>query len=130
MARVIPLPQPEIEVPQTLFVDRSSPVLKIDWPKLYPGGFLVPLQANGATYLNVRAYRKVSILMSATKAHSILLYMGKWVPNTLCATFEWTPDDKIHTFDILGPEIALFMSSPFVKSTPAEDVELWLYLTT
>jgi hypothetical protein len=119
----------EVEEPRTLFVDRSSQPLAIDWPTLYPGGFEVPLTASGQTYLDVRAYRKVSVLVGATKAHNVILHMGKWTPNTLATSYQWTPDDAVHTFDVVGPQIALFMTSPFDRTTPTEKVELWLYLT-
>ncbi|SJZ75103.1 hypothetical protein SAMN02745126_02146 [Enhydrobacter aerosaccus] len=123
-------PQSEIEIPKTLFVDRSSPLLTIDWPSLYPGGYEVPLGANGETYLNVTKYRRVNVLVGPTKAHTVFLYMGKIQPNTLSAVYQWAPDRNVHTFDVVGPEIMLFLSSPFDKTTPAEKVELWLYLTS
>ena len=130
-APIISLPQaPEIEIPKTLFIDHSSPVLTVAWPTIYPGGLRVPLGANGETFLDVTQYRKANIFVGTTKAHSVIFYIGKWSPNTCAASFEWVPDLKIHTFDIVGPQIALFLSSPFDKTTPAEKIELWLYLTS
>jgi hypothetical protein len=95
-----------------------------------PWGLRVPLGANGETFLDVTQYRKANIFVGTTKAHSVIFYIGKWSPNTCAASFEWVPDLKIHTFDIVGPQIALFLSSPFDKTTPAEKIELWLYLTS
>lgn len=127
---VVTLPRaPEVEVPKSLFIDHTSPALAVNWPALYPTGFQVPLGAGGAASLNVSQYRRVNILMAATKAHSAILYMGKWQPNTLVTSFQWTPDAGVHSFDVIGPEISLLLTSPFDKATPAEMLQLWLYLS-
>jgi hypothetical protein len=78
---IISLPQPpEIEIPKTLFIDHSSPVLTIAWPAIYPGGLRVPLGTNGETFLEVTQYRKENIFVGTTKAHSVIFSIGKWSP--------------------------------------------------
>ncbi len=124
-----PLPLTEVEVPKTLFIDHTSPVLRIDWPKIAPGSFLVPLTASNAIFLNVRSYRKVNVLIGQTKASSAALILGKWQPNTFAARYDVPLDQKIHSFDIVGPELALELTAPFTNIA-MESVELWLYLTS
>jgi len=125
---------PEIEIPKSLFIDHTSTTTRVvvDWPSIYPMGFDVPLGPNGETYLNVTQYRKVNVFVDtkSTKAQNFILYMGKRQPNTLAAAFQWAPDSNIHTFDVMGPEIALMLGAPPDRTTPAESVALWLYLSS
>ena len=125
-----PVPPKEVELPNTLFVDQTAPGLKIDWPNIWPGYFDVPLDAAGHTILDVHRFRKVSVLVGQTKASDMLLYMGKVSGMTLCTDFRWQPDSAIHTFEVNGPEIKLSLTAPLDKTTPAEQVQVWLYLTS
>src|SRR5512142_138547 len=121
---------PEIEIPKTLFIDHVSPPLAIDWPTIYPSSFNVPLAAAGATIIEVSQYRKVNVLVGQTKASSASLTMGKLSGTTLGARFELPLDQKIHSFDVVGPELWLELMCPFDRKTPAEHVQLWLFLTS
>lgn len=84
----------------------------------------VPLDTN--PIIDVTGYRQVNVRIGQTKATSWSLYMGKISNATLSVENMRSVDNAIHTFDVVGPEIALFLSGGQPKSR--EKVELWVYL--
>ena len=125
---VITRPVLETEVAKTLIVNHVSPALQVDWPGLGNGSFTVPLTAGGASVLDVAGYRKLSIRVGSTRSPTVDLIMGMIDPTTLASRYQFAPDDKIHTFDVVGPQIMLSLLNPG-RGTAAEKVQLWLYLS-
>jgi len=124
---VITRPITETEIPHVLFIDHISPALSVDWAAGV-GTYDVPLAANGDPILKVSGYRQVSILVGPTKATRAALYMGKITGTTLSSRTEFLLDGTIHSFPVVGPEIALELYAN--RSDPAEKVALWLYLSS
>jgi hypothetical protein len=125
---VISRPQTEIDIPKTSLVNHVSPGLQIDWPSFFPGSFEVPLTSSGATTLNVANYRRVSVLVGSTQATQANLRMGMLSGTTLGVSMPFPLDGKIHTFDVVGPEIGLDLLC--TGKFAAEKVQLWLYLSS
>jgi hypothetical protein len=84
----------------------------------------VPLDAN--PIIDVTGYRRVNVRIGSTKASSWSLYMGKISGSTLSVENMQAVDNAIHSFDVTGPEIALWLKGGTPKSR--EKVQLWVYL--
>lgn len=76
--------------------------------------------------IDVTGYRQVSVRIGPTKASSWSLTMGKISGATLAVEHMRPIDNAIHTFEVLGPEIALVLKGGAPKSR--EKVQLWVYL--
>jgi hypothetical protein len=121
---------PDIDIPNSFFIDHSGLRLHIDWPAVCgrAGGgiFEVPLDpVTKASFLDVTGFRRINMLVSGTKA-AATLHVGKWSPSTACEAHSVPADGHIHSFDVTGPHIHVSLGG-----TPAcgvEDVQLWVYL--
>lgn len=76
--------------------------------------------------ISVKKFRQVSVCINSTTATSCELSMGKISGHTRAQAFVVPLDNKIHTFDIIGPEMALILDGGPPNST--DNVELWVYL--
>jgi hypothetical protein len=123
-------PVQEIDLPKSLFLDHSGARLHIDWKAVcgaYPGGvYEVPLDpATKATFLDVTQFRRINVRVSGTQA-TPALYIGKFAGST-CAERNPIPlDDRIHSFEVTGPQIHIELSGS--PALGVEDVQLWVYL--
>ena len=81
----------------------------------------VPLDAS--PIVDVTGYRQVNVRIGQTKASSFMLNMGKLSGATLSVITSRPVDNAIHTFDVVGPEIALILAGGQPKSR--EKVQLW-----
>jgi hypothetical protein len=101
------------------FVDRAAAIVYSQ-----SGEAQVPLDAN--PIVDVTGYRQVNVRIGQTKATSWSLTMGKISGSTLAVENVRAPDGAIHTFDVVGPEVALFLKGGTPRSR--EKVQLWVYL--
>ncbi|KJV06735.1 hypothetical protein [Methylocucumis oryzae] len=78
--------------------------------------------------ISVRRFRKINILIGSTSAKSISIYLGKLSDATLAQEFHHPIDGKIHTYDVIGPELAIV----FKGGTPnsSEKVQMWVFLSS
>jgi len=122
-------PAPSAEIPHTRlinFVDRPT---KIKYGQF--GQAQVQL-ADPPTpeILNISEFRKASICVGSTSATSFQVYMGK-ISNTILSELRLTvqqPDHNIHTLEVVGPEMTLWLIGGAPNSQ--EQVQLWVYLTS
>ncbi len=124
-------PTPVVEYPHTLFIDHASIPITFDWPSFKPatGAFIdIPLDGAGAKILDVRNYRKVSVLIGPTKAAKGIITIGKISGSTLSVQYDIPIDGKVHSFDVVGPEINLGLTGS--TSSPKESVQAWIYFTS
>jgi hypothetical protein len=113
-----------IDVPNTRlynFVDAPATIVYSQF-----GEATVPLNADGTGIINIRRFRQVSVLIGTTSATSFSLAMGKISGSTLAAEQPIPVDQQIHTFDVVGPELVLWLKGGTPGST--ETVQLWVYL--
>lgn len=76
--------------------------------------------------VDVTGYRQVSIRIGETKATAWSLAMGKISGATLAVEHTRSIDNSVHTFEVVGPEIALVLKGGPPRSR--EKVQLWVYL--
>ncbi len=86
----------------------------------------VLLEPQTGGILDVKEFRRVSICIGATKASSCEMYMGKISGTTLSQRYNLPLDGHIHTFEVVGPQMALGLNGGQPNST--EHVQLWVYL--
>jgi hypothetical protein len=127
---VRPIPTLEREVPQSFFIDHVGPRLVVDWAKIcgqYSGGvYEVPLDpVTKASFLDVTQFRRISVYVSDTKA-KVGLCIGKWSGSTAAERFEVPADGKIHSFEVIGPQMHLELDGGATYGV--ENVALWVYL--
>jgi hypothetical protein len=87
----------------------------------------VPLDPQTSNIISTTGYRKVNIRIGTTSATSIMVNMGKISGPTLSQMFTQTMSQKIHTYDVVGPEMVLWLTGGPPNKT--EKVQLWVYLS-
>jgi len=79
--------------------------------------------------LGIAGYRRVSVQIGSTHATNMRVQIGKIAGPTLSQfVFNGPADQKIHTFEVVGPELVLVLSGAPAGST--EHLQVWVYLTT
>jgi len=86
----------------------------------------VPLDPQTGSIIDVTGFRRVSILIGSTNASSCVMYMGKISGTTLSQSFSVPLDAMIHTFEVIGPQMNLWLMGG--KPNAIENVQLWVYL--
>src|ERR1700737_2486624 len=76
--------------------------------------------------IDVHEFRKVSIQIGSTSATSCEIFMGKLSNTTLGAKYNVPLDSQIHSFEVVGPEMALALKGGAPNS--GEQGQLWVYL--
>jgi hypothetical protein len=76
--------------------------------------------------IDVTEFRRASVRVGSTSATSISVFIGKILGTTLAVEHTHPLDGKIHTHDIVGPELALWLKGGAPSSN--EEVEVWVYL--
>jgi hypothetical protein len=84
------------------------------------------VELGGQTILAVSGYRQVSVMVGSTQAATVSLVVGKIAGATLAMEHSWPPDFTIHTFDVVAPEIAVWLKGG--KPGATEQVQVWMYL--
>ena len=111
------------DIPNTRLINLVDTPANIQYSK-FGEGQVESLPEGGV--LDIREYRQVSVEVGATKASKCELFMGKISDMTLSTRYEVPLDHKIHTFEVVGPEMTLFLMGGMPESS--EEVQLWIYL--
>ncbi|HUI24780.1 MAG TPA: hypothetical protein VL403_01750 [Candidatus Kryptonia bacterium] len=111
------------DVPNTKLINFVDTPVSIQYSA--SGDAFIPLASPTQSILDVTGFRRVSILVGATKASSYELFMGKISGATLSNRFSQVIDQQIHTYEVVGPEINLNLRGP---AKVKEKVQLWVYL--
>ena len=77
--------------------------------------------------VNIAGYRKVSVRIGTAKATTFRINMGKISNSTLSQFFGGTITQNTRTFDVIGPEMVLWLRGG--PPNTADTVQLWVYLT-
>lgn len=86
--------------------------------RFLPTGSIVP----------VSEYRYICFEIGSCSAQTFELYIGKISGSTLSKGFAGPLDYDIHRFDVIGPEMDLWLKGG--PSGLTERVQVWLYLTS
>ena len=92
------------------------------------GEAVVRLDAQGGSSIDVSGFRKLSVRIGSTRATSFRIAMGKISNTTLAYPFDLPRNQRINTFDVVGPEMSLWLRGGPPNTT--ETVQLWLYLSS
>jgi hypothetical protein len=119
---------PSAEIPHTRLINFVDQPATVKYSQF--GEAQVQLNAPTGGILDVRQFRKVHILVGSTKSTSFQVFMGKISDATLSDTrlVVQPPDHKIHTLEVVGPEMTLFLMGG--APSRQEQVQLWVYLTS
>jgi hypothetical protein len=121
-------PAPSAEIPHTRLINFVDQPTTIKYSQFGQGQVQLDPQTGGI--LDIRQFRKVSIRVGSTHATSFQVFMGKISNATLSEIrlIVQPPDQKIHTLEVVGPEMTLFLMGGPPNSQ--EQVQLWVYLTS
>lgn len=84
--------------------------------------------ATSSTIIRIAGYRKVHIRIGSTSATSFSINMGKIGGATLSQITTQPITSQIRTFDVVGPEMTLFLNGGPPGSTAA--VQVWVFLSS
>jgi hypothetical protein len=88
----------------------------------------VRLDPQAGRIISVAGYRKVSVMIGTTRATSFSVIMGKGNGASLAQAFTRSITQNIQTFDVVGPEMSLWLRGGPPNAT--EQVQLWIYLSS
>src|SRR5829696_3802300 len=111
------------DIPNTRFINFVHTPAAIQYNQF--GGALVNLNPP-TRIIDIRQFRRASICIGSTSASSFWVSIGKISGPTLSMGHTRPVDGNIHTFEVVGPEMALWLLGGTPNSQ--EQVELWVYL--
>lgn len=114
------------QVPNTRFINLVDTPATIAFNA--SGTARIPIDPSVNNIINVRGFRKISVLIGSTSATSARVIIGKNAGLTLAQGFTFTLDQRIHTFDVIGPEFTIFLQGGAPNTT--QQVQVWVYLTS
>jgi hypothetical protein len=92
------------------------------------GSATIVLEPGTGGTTDLTGYRKVCFRIGTAKATTFAVTMGKISNATLAAQFTGTIDNKIHTYDVIGPQMTLRLTNG--PANTADTVQVWVYLTS
>jgi hypothetical protein len=113
-----------VEVPNTRLFNFVATPADIRYTQY--GEAQVPLDPKAGHIIDVSGFRKVSLKIGGTKAKTFSVFLGVILNGTLAQEFSQTVDNAIHTFDLVGPEMSLWLKGGGPGSQ--EKVKLWVFL--
>ena len=116
------------EIPNTRLINFADQPVTIRYNQF--GQAQVQLNAPTGGILDVSQFRRANICVGSTNATSFQVFMGKISNATLSEIrlIVQPPDRKIHTLEVVGPEMTLFLMGGAPNSQ--ENVQLWVYLSS
>ena len=112
------------DIPNTRFINFVDSPAPIQYSQF--GEARVPLDASTGHIVDIHEFRQVSVRIGQTSAPSFEVFMGKISGATLSVRHTHLVDGTIHTFDVVGPQMTLYLKGGAPKSK--EQVQLWVYL--
>jgi hypothetical protein len=122
----VPLPAALAQLAATRFINLVDTPASITYDN--SGIAQVRLDPTAGRIINIAGYRKVSVLIDTTRATSFSVVMGKGNGVTLSAPITRPVSPNIQTFDVVGPEMALWLRGGAPGSS--ESVRLWIFLSS
>ena len=86
----------------------------------------VPLDPQTGSVIDITGFRRISVRIGSTKAKSSSVFIGKISGTTLSQEFNQPIDNLTHTFEVIGPQMNLFLKGG--PPNTQEKVQLWVYL--
>ena len=112
------------DIPNTRFINFVDSPAAIQYNQY--GNAPVILEPPTQWVIDLRQFRRASICIGSANASSFWLAMGKISGATLAQTYTQPVDGNIHTFEVIGPQMVLWLLGGTPNSQ--EQVQLWVYL--
>ena len=114
------------EVPDTRLLNFVDTPAQVQYSSFGEASVLLDPATGGV--VDLTRFRRVSVLIGATTAASCEIFMGKISGATLAQSFGVPLDARIHTFEVVGPQLTLVLRGGAAGTT--ESVQLWVYLSS
>jgi hypothetical protein len=111
------------DVPNTRFFNFVDTPAAIEYSQF--GEAFVDLEGDGGS-VDLTEFRRVSVRIGSTSATSFSVSIGKIANATLAYSHVRPTNNEIHTFEVEGPELNLWLKGGPPGSN--ETVQLWVYL--
>jgi hypothetical protein len=111
------------DIPNTRFINFVDAPVTVSYTA---GGFgQVNLDPQTGGVIDLTGFRTFSVKIDTTKATSFAVVIGKVSGATLADSLSQPVDNKIHTYNVTGPQMVLNFTGP---PNTHEKVKLWVYL--
>lgn len=114
------------DIPNTRFFNFVDTPASIKYNQA--GEAQVPLDPKTGGIIDVSGFRRASILIGSTTASLFIVSIGKISGTSLAQGYGQPIDNKIHTFEVVGPQMNLLLKG--VSPNLTEQVQLWVYLSS
>lgn len=112
------------DIPNTRFINFVDTPVTVAYTQA--GSAHINLDSQVAGVIDVTGFRTISIRIGTTKATSFDVIIGKVSGSTLAQAFSFPMDQKIHTVDVVGPQMTLWFKGGVANTQ--EKVQMWVYL--
>ena len=112
------------DIPNTRFINFVDTPVIVSYTASGFGRVVLDPQTDGV--IDITGFRTISVLIGPTKATSFAVLIGKISGATLADSANQPVDQKIHTFNVTGPQMVLNLNGGPPNSH--EKVQLWVYL--
>ena len=110
--------------PEVRFINLVDPPAAIQYSR--HGQALVPLDPL-ASVIDLGGYRRVSVCVGGTRARSCELIAGRLGGTSRSQRFLVPLDGRIHSFDVAGPQLALWLNGGAALSSERVLVSMYLH---
>ncbi len=110
--------------PEVRFINLIDPPAAIEYSR--HGQALIPLDPLSSV-LDLGGYRRVSVCVGGTRARSCELITGRLAGATRSQRFVVPLDGRIHSFEVAGPQLALWLNGGAALSIEKVQVSLYLH---
>lgn len=86
----------------------------------------IPLEPATGNVVDLTGYRRVSIRVGTNRARTCAAHMGKITGTTLAQELAVPLDGRIHSFEVAGPQLTLWLRGG--AASTQENVQVWVYL--
>jgi hypothetical protein len=112
------------EVPNTRFINFVDTPANVTYGA--SGGAQVNLDPQTGGVIDLTGFRRINLLIGSTTATSFEVFIGKISGSTLSQGNTQPIDNKVHTFEVVGPQMTLWLIGG--RPNKNEKVQLWVYL--
>ena len=113
------------DIPNVKFINMVDTKAQIDYNQ--HGEAPIPInQAQSISPLDVSEFRKITVRIGTCKAQSASMHIGKISGPTLAVAYDIPLNNNAHTFDVIGPQMTLWLKGG--PPNTGEKVQVWVYL--
>lgn len=114
------------DIPNTRFINFVDTPATIQYSQFAEAQVNLDPQTGGV--IDLSEFRRMNVLIGSTNASSFEVFIGKISGTTLSQRYSKPIDNQIHTFEVVGPQMTLWLNGGPPQSE--EQVQLWVYLSS